>query len=99
MKTAYVLDVPRLIGTRPSSKALADTVPVTEKSVVLNFAATLSAAQGACDELVRELIQSRGIEVTAFCYSPRTAQYLTRAAILRRVSPLLTVISLQPTAL
>jgi predicted outer membrane protein len=72
---------------------LADEVPLSANIIVLNFANTLSAAQGSCDELVRSLIQSRGVEVTALFPTEKISSFLQTAANLRQVSPLLTVIN------
>lgn len=93
MKTAYMLEIPSFLGSRARSAELANTVPTSAEAVVLNFSLTLSAAQGACDELVRDLGQLRGLEMTILSSSEKTASLIRNAAELRQVSSLLLFIN------
>lgn len=92
------LRLPRLAGTRGSVAQIVAEASLADTGVILDFAATESAAQGFCDELVKQL-NIRGCRILRIIGdNDRAHTFVTRALRLRQLSPMPTVLSVPPVA-
>lgn len=92
------LRLPRLAGTRGSAAQIVAEASLADAGVILDFTGTESAAQGFCDELVKQL-SIRGHRILRIIGdNDRAHTFVTRALRLRQLPPMPTVLSVPPVA-
>ena len=87
--SSLIIPIPRLIGVRESAQRLIldagipENMDLTDTEVIFDFSATLSAAQGACDEMVKQILVRGGRNFVFSHATSRTLEYLQNAVRLR----------------
>lgn len=91
--------LPLLAGTRAYAAQIAADAEIVDTTVILDFTATTSVAQGFCDELVKGLCAHRGLRIVRVIGdNPRAYEFVTRALRLRQLDPLPPVVTIPDVA-
>lgn len=77
-----VILIPTLAGTRQSASKVSSDATF-EASVTLDFSQCLSAAQGFCDELTKQLLERSVTRIALVGANDRTRQHIERSLQLR----------------
>lgn len=85
METTLI--IPRLLGTRNvTAQLVRNGVALNTNTVILDFTDTTSVAQGACDEIIKNLIELNVKNVRLVDASERAKGHLQVAVQLRDTS-------------
>ncbi len=87
MSSIIAVPIPALMGSRVRVEELFNEYTaddLSDKIVEVNFQNTQSIIQGACDEIVRQLIRRKASRVFFLFASARTQTHLVRARTLRQ---------------